>query len=43
MGRGQMMKQILKKTNQEFIFDPRCGRMPLEGFKQESYVIHFEF
>ena len=27
-----MMKRILKKTNQEFMFDSRCGRMPLEGF-----------
>jgi len=32
MGRDQMMKRILKKTNQEFMFDSRCGRMPLEGF-----------
>lgn len=41
---GQMMKGILnKQTNKAFVFDSRCAGTPLEGFKQGSYMISFEF
>ena len=32
-----------EQTNKAFVFDSRCDGMPLEGFKQGSYMISFEF
>lgn len=32
-----------EQTNKAFVFDSRCAGTPLEGFKQGSYMISFEF